>query len=65
MLVWEMHIVTKWLIKLYDVDIAEYLPDEKSVIDITILPFSKNTVACQIKDLSASMNWYCMLSAEL
>lgn len=63
-LVWEMHIVAKWLIKLYEVDIAECLLD-KSVIGITMLLFSKNTVVFQIKDLSSSINWCHMLSSEL
>lgn len=64
-MVWEMHTVAEWLIKLYGIDIAECLLDEKSVIEITALLFPQNAVAYQIKDVAASVNWYCILSAEL
>lgn len=60
-----MPTVAEWLIKLYGVDIAECLLDEKSVIKITALLFSNNTIACQINDLAVNMNWHYFLSAEL
>lgn len=60
-----MHTVAEWLIKLYGVDIAESLLDEKSLIKITTLLYSNNTIACQINDLAVNMNWYYFWSVEL
>lgn len=60
-----MHTVAEWLIKLYGVDIAKCLLDEKSLIKTTTMLFSNNTIACQINDLAVNMNWYYFWSIEL